>query len=238
MCSPPDGLPAALIRITTTGRARPSFSPLSTLSRRRSRAGTSRRPTIAEAKTGSVGARTAPTSIAVIQSNPATKWARTATPPKASGIPMPRARAGWRHDPSPFSVRSAVPSTNRTVNSARSARLAHDRAVRVELDQPEAALADQGPGQQEHQRGRQHRPRGDPGDEDRDEQADGEQQDQRHRPHPALLDALPRERSLREGSRSIVDGPDASTRGLVTAGGRRRRRRRARRGRPPSPRRR
>lgn len=61
----------------------------------------------------------------------------------------------------------------------------HDRAVRIDLDQAEAALADQGPREQEHQGGGEHRPRRDPGHEDRDEQADGEQQDQRHRSLPA-----------------------------------------------------
>jgi hypothetical protein len=43
------------------GRASPSFTPLSTFSSRRSRAGISSRPTIAEADTGPVGASTAPT---------------------------------------------------------------------------------------------------------------------------------------------------------------------------------
>ena len=44
------------------GSARPSLRPLSTLSSRRSRPGTSSRPTIAAAKTGSVGLSTAPSS--------------------------------------------------------------------------------------------------------------------------------------------------------------------------------
>ena len=62
--------PAAAIRIRTTGRASPSLMPLSTFSNCRSLAGTSARPTIAEANTGSVGARTAPTRNDVVQSRP------------------------------------------------------------------------------------------------------------------------------------------------------------------------
>lgn len=62
--------PAAAMRIRTTGSASPSLIPLSTFSSSRSRAGTSLRPTMAEAKTGSVGARTAPTRNDVVQSRP------------------------------------------------------------------------------------------------------------------------------------------------------------------------
>ncbi len=81
---------------STTGRASPSLSPLSTLSSERSRAGTSGRPTIADAKTGSVGARTAPTSIASVHGSPATACASTAVMPNVSGMPSTSARPGSR----------------------------------------------------------------------------------------------------------------------------------------------
>lgn len=67
--APATGLTAA-ISSNTTGRASPSFTPLSTFSSWRSLAGTSLRPTIAEANTGSVGASTAPTRKDVVQSRP------------------------------------------------------------------------------------------------------------------------------------------------------------------------
>ena len=57
----------------TIGRASPSFSPLSTFSSCRSRAGTLSLPTIAAAKTGSVGLRTAPMRNASAQVSPTSK---------------------------------------------------------------------------------------------------------------------------------------------------------------------
>jgi hypothetical protein len=84
-------------KISTNGSASPSLSPDSTFSRRRNRSGTSARPTIAAANTGSVGDRIAPTRNAVGQSSPARKCAGTATPTIVSGIASPSARPDSRH---------------------------------------------------------------------------------------------------------------------------------------------
>lgn len=111
----------AAISTSTTGSASPSLRPDSTFSNCRSRAGTSLRPTIAEANTGSVGARTAPTNSDVVQFSPTRKCVTTAMPTNASGMPRPSARAGLRHAPRSAGKETCMPSVNRTVNSARSA---------------------------------------------------------------------------------------------------------------------
>ena len=97
--SPPDtpSPPSTASSTSTTGRARPSLRPLSTFNKDRSRAGTSSRPTIAEANTGSVGASTAPMSIDSVQGSPATQCASTAVTANVRGIPRMRARPGSRH---------------------------------------------------------------------------------------------------------------------------------------------
>ena len=78
------------------GNANPSLRPLSTFSRRLSLKGTSSRPTSAEAKTGSVGLRTAPTRKEANQGSPATKCASKAVKSNVSGRPSKRARPGRR----------------------------------------------------------------------------------------------------------------------------------------------
>jgi len=60
-------------KISTNGSARPSLRPDSTLSSRRNLMGTSVRPTMAEANTGSVGDRIAPIRNDVVQSSPVRK---------------------------------------------------------------------------------------------------------------------------------------------------------------------
>jgi hypothetical protein len=91
------------------------------LSSRRSRSGTSSRPTIAEAKTGSVGDRIAPSSKAVGQSSPAKKCAGTAMPIMVSGIARPKARPDSRQPSFSAGRLARRPSVNKTVNRAMSA---------------------------------------------------------------------------------------------------------------------
>ncbi|CAL9350693.1 hypothetical protein SUDANB58_00458 [Streptomyces sp. enrichment culture] len=117
---PPAG-PAATIRISTNGSASPSLTPLSTFSNCRSFEGTSLRPTMAEANTGSVGARTAPTRKDVVQSSPTRQWVISAMPAKASGMPSPRARAGYLQFSLSLGNDTCMPSVNSTANNARSA---------------------------------------------------------------------------------------------------------------------
>ena len=95
--------------------------PLSTFSNCRSLAGTSVRPTIAEANTGSVGARTAPTRNDVVQSRPTRKCVTRAMKTNASGMPRPRARAGFLQWARSLGSETCMPSVNSTANRARSA---------------------------------------------------------------------------------------------------------------------
>lgn len=118
---PPVAGRAAAISTRTMGSASPSLMPLSTLSSCRSRTGTSLRPTIAEANTGSVGASTAPTKNEVVQSNPTRKCVTSAIPTRTSGIPRPSARAGSRQALRNAGKETCIPSVNNTANNARSA---------------------------------------------------------------------------------------------------------------------
>src|SRR6266542_744330 len=112
---------ATAISTTTTGRARPSLSPDSTLSSRRSRAGTSLRPMIAAANTGSVGERMAPTRKLGVQSSGVNALVSNEMPMNVSGMPRPSARPAVR--PVAFRAGSAarMPSVYRMLNRARSA---------------------------------------------------------------------------------------------------------------------
>ena len=88
--------PAEASSTRTMGSARPSLTPDSTLSRCRSRGGTSSRPTMAAAKTGSVGESTAPSRSDSSQGSPATQCASAAVTSSVSGSPSTSARPGSR----------------------------------------------------------------------------------------------------------------------------------------------
>lgn len=110
--------PRTAISTRTIGSAIPSLSPRSTLSRCRSRCGTSSCPTSAAASTGSVALRAAPTSKAWSQGSPTTQWAPAATASSVSGRPSRSARPGRCQAETMSRSPACMPSVKRTVNSA------------------------------------------------------------------------------------------------------------------------
>jgi len=119
--NPASELPTSASRTTTTGRARPSLTPLSTFKRWRSLPGTYSLPTMAEANTGSVGLKTAPTRKEAAHGSPATKCARSAVTSRVSGMPKSSARPGKCQAEVRSRTPARIPSVNSTANSASSA---------------------------------------------------------------------------------------------------------------------
>ena len=183
----PVSVPVASARkIRTKGSASPSLTPDSMLSSRRSRSGTSVRPTMAEAKTGSVGERMAPTSSdggpveadeVVGGDRDEQQRQRHAQPEGAAGQPPAGAQLAQRQS-------AAVDEQDGEQGEV--GEPAHQRSLGGYLDQPEEPGSDERPGDQEHQCGRQHRPGRQPGEGDRDQQHNAEGQDQDHAALPSL----------------------------------------------------
>ncbi len=125
----------------TKGVAMPSFRPLSTLSTRRTPAGTRSSSMIDAPSAASVGATMAPMAAATQRPAPEKSPAASAAPaPMVSGSPMPRRRTGsarsarsWRaltREASAKSTRaSAISATDRMVDECRLKWIKRDGAV-------------------------------------------------------------------------------------------------------------